>query len=87
MTIKIHKFGPITDKPRTFSFAGPLKAGIQDDLIQLWASAIQGVNFEYEVVIVGTGHPFPEGFVSSHYVDTVFDDQGFVWHVLARQVS
>ena len=41
---------------------------------------------DYEIMVLGTGHPFPEEGQLFHYLGTVADDI-FIWHIFMREAK
>lgn len=65
-----------------------LSAGFQGDQLNLWAMVeSKNTSLDNRVIeIYGTGNPI-EGFDwEKKFIQTVFDPQGFVWHIFENIV-
>ena len=77
-TITLHQQGGV---------GGILHVGCrQEGAVEFWHMVRSGgVATEYEFLVVGTGHPIPDG---ATYVGTMVTPNGvFVWHLLRRPVT
>jgi len=62
-----------------------LKVAYQENELKLWALVDTNIpKREYYMDIFGTGW---NSETDSAYIDTVFDDRGFVWHIFVEWVG
>lgn len=76
---------PVDDEWHTVRLSGPIVhvATRRLDVVELWATTNGFGAYDVDLMVVGTGHPYPSADVE-HVGTAIVPGGAYVWHLLRR---